>query len=100
MKSRTEENVEKIGNLDVGVFEIPSETSVSDKISLLRLQNLVRCKKDGYVYLEVGSHLGGTLVPHLIDPQCKKKEQYFHATKRELWALIAANALNPRVPEH
>ena len=24
-----------------------------------------------YVYLEVGSHLGGTLLPHLVDPLCR-----------------------------
>jgi Methyltransferase domain len=54
--------------LDVGVFCIPSATSGNDRQSLLRIQGCVRDRP--YCYLEVGSELGGSLVPHLADPQC------------------------------
>jgi hypothetical protein len=62
---------EFLRNLDVEVFAIASQTSASDRKSLLILQNIVRNLVPSYVYFEIGSHLGGTLVPHLIDPLCK-----------------------------
>jgi len=63
---------EKIENLDVSVFDpIESQTLEDDKRSLLAIQRAVRNGGD-YVYLEIGSHLGGTLQPHLLDPRCKK----------------------------
>ncbi|WP_217570503.1 class I SAM-dependent methyltransferase [Mesorhizobium sp. GbtcB19] len=60
-----------IERLDGGVFQVATQTLPNDRISLLRLQNLSRSAADGYVYLEVGSHLGGSLFPHLIDPHCR-----------------------------
>jgi hypothetical protein len=56
---------------DASAFVIESQTSHNDKVSLLRLQRLIRSRLDGYVYVEVGSHLGGTLAPHLADPHCR-----------------------------
>jgi hypothetical protein len=58
-------------NLDVAVFAVATQTSAGDRRSLLVLQNIVRNLVPRYVYFEIGSHLGGTLVPHLIDPLCK-----------------------------
>ncbi len=56
---------------DVSIFQVPSQSSVGDRRSLLDIQNIVRTFDDRYTYLEVGSHLGGTLVPHLLDPKCR-----------------------------
>jgi hypothetical protein len=56
---------------DASAFVIESQTSHNDKVSLLRLQRLIRSRLDSYVYAEVGSHLGGTLAPHLADPRCR-----------------------------
>jgi hypothetical protein len=58
-------------NLDISVFTVDSQTTGGDRKSLLILQNIVRNVVPNYVYFEVGSHLGGTLVPHLADPACK-----------------------------
>jgi hypothetical protein len=55
---------------DVAIFRIPSQTAVGDKKSLIALQNIVRRTHRSYVYLEVGSFMGGTLLPHLADPEC------------------------------
>src|ERR1700730_1598539 len=61
---------ERITSLDVGLFDaVPSETCPEDRESLLRLQRCVR-RSGTYVYLEIGSHLGGTLQPHLVDSRC------------------------------
>jgi hypothetical protein len=54
--------------LDVGIFCIPTAASENDRRSLLRIQGCVRDKP--YSYVEIGSELGGSLVPHLADPQC------------------------------
>jgi hypothetical protein len=56
---------------DLGLFRVKSQTKPQDKESLLAVQRLVREHIDGYDYLEVGSHLGGTLTPHLMDPRCR-----------------------------
>jgi hypothetical protein len=56
--------------LDTRIFTLPSQTSESDRRSLLRLQLFVRTRDPAYRYLETGSHLGGSLLPHLADPRC------------------------------
>lgn len=62
---------ESIRNLDTTLFKsIPSQTFHGDKQSLLLLQSCVR-SLDDYVYLEIGSHLGGTVQPFFVDPKCK-----------------------------
>lgn len=62
---------ERISNLDTTLFKsIPSQTFHGDKQSLLLLQSCVR-NLDEYVYLEIGSHLGGTIQPFYVDPKCK-----------------------------
>lgn len=57
--------------LDTAIFTVPSQTGEGDRKSLLTLQRLVRTHIARYVYLEIGSHLGGTLVPHLHDEACR-----------------------------
>lgn len=63
----------RIGALDITLFsQIPSQTTEADRRSLLAAQFCTRECVDGYVYLEIGSHLGGSIQPHLLDPRCKK----------------------------
>jgi hypothetical protein len=65
--------INKIDTLDLSVFEaIPSQTSPGDRRSLLAVQRAVARKHKEYVYLEIGSHLGGSLQPHLGDNRCKR----------------------------
>ena len=54
---------------DTSIFRVTTQTSVNDQKTLLMLQAAVGRLAE-YVYLEVGSHLGGTLCPHLLDARC------------------------------
>lgn len=68
-----EEFDNKLRRLDVVLFSaIPSQTTDADRQSLLAVQNCTRDQGDSYVYLEIGSHLGGSIQPHLLDPKCAK----------------------------
>jgi hypothetical protein len=58
-------------DLDTAIFRLPSQTAQGDRKSLLAIQHIVRAHLDRYVYLEIGSHMGGTLVPHLMDDACR-----------------------------
>ncbi len=61
----------RIGALDAALFEpIASQTTAADRRSLLLAQHLVR-RRSSYVYLEIGSYLGGTLQTHYADPRCE-----------------------------
>ena len=57
--------------LDTSIFAVPSQSSQGDLKSFLVAQHIVRTRLDKYTYLEIGSHLGGTLVPHLMDEACR-----------------------------
>jgi hypothetical protein len=73
---------ERIKNLDITLFaRILSQTTDADKKSLLAVQACVREAAYEYVYLEIGSYLGGSIQPHLLDPQCKK---IYSVDKRQL----------------
>lgn len=62
-----------INDLDLGLFEkIESQTTEHDKQSLLAIELAVRELKANYTYLEIGSYLGGSIQPHLLDPKCKR----------------------------
>jgi len=64
---------ERIENLDTTLFaRIKSQTTDADQKSLLAVQACVREAVGEYVYLEIGSYLGGSIQPHLLDPRCKK----------------------------
>lgn len=65
------EAVARITAFDTAVFTIETQTSHRDRVALLRIQSLVRRVRGRYAYLEIGSHLGGTLLPHLLDPTCE-----------------------------
>lgn len=60
-----------IAQLNTGLFQIETQTSDDDRRSLLAAQKAVRKSRDSYVYLECGSHLGGSLLPHLMDSRCR-----------------------------
>jgi hypothetical protein len=74
MTTRTHDDLERcISALDLDLFAtIPSESSGNDKRSLLACQNAMRNLKPTYRYLEIGSHLGGSIQPHLLDPRCSR----------------------------
>ena len=61
---------ELVKALDARVFIVPTQTTEADRVSLLRLQNIVADTYPGYRYLEIGSHLGGSIFPHLINSRC------------------------------
>lgn len=58
--------------LDLRLFEkIPSQSTDHDKQSLLAVELAVRELTGEYNYLEIGSYLGGSIQPHLLDPKCR-----------------------------
>lgn len=58
-------------NLD-SYFPIHSQTSESDKIFLLSALELVKQNTDSFRYLEIGSFLGGSLTPFLLEKKCQQ----------------------------
>jgi len=64
--------IEKIQTLDLTLFEgIPSQTTADDRLALLAVQRVTAETHKEYDYLEIGSYLGGSIQPHLLDPRCK-----------------------------
>jgi hypothetical protein len=64
---------QQLGNLDVGLFRhVVSQCTAEDQRSLLALQCAVRKAKPAYTYLEIGSYMGGSLQPYVVDPKCEK----------------------------
>jgi predicted O-methyltransferase YrrM len=62
-----------VAALDLSLFEkIESQSTDDDKRSLLACQLATRVLRPGYNYLEIGSYLGGSIQPHLIDPLCAR----------------------------
>ena len=62
-----------ISDLDLKLFEkISSQSTENDKRSLLACQLAARQLTDEYLYLEIGSYLGGSIQPHLLDEKCTK----------------------------
>ena len=63
---------ERIETLDVGLFDaIPSQTSMDTRRSLLAVHRATARRHREFAYLEIGSHLGGSLQPYLLDPRCR-----------------------------
>lgn len=63
---------DRVAALDTGLFaHVESQTSEPDRRSLLALQNAI-ARDGGFSYLEIGSHLGGTLQPMVADPRCTR----------------------------
>jgi hypothetical protein len=62
----------RIGQLDTSLFDsVESQTSVPDKQGLLALHAAVAGEKP-FRYLEIGSHLGGSLQVVIADPRCEQ----------------------------
>jgi hypothetical protein len=58
--------------LDLSLFDgVPTQSNDGDRRSWLAVQRSVR-RPSGYIYLEIGSHLGGSIQQHLLDPWCRK----------------------------
>lgn len=65
--------IERINKLDLSLYNsILSSTSTGCKRSLLAVQRVTAKKHKKYAYLEIGSHLGGTIQPHLVDDRCRR----------------------------
>jgi hypothetical protein len=63
---------QRIARLDLSLFDaIDSQSDAGDRSSWLAFQRQVRRAHGSYAYLEIGSHLGGSIQPHLLDPQCR-----------------------------
>ena len=61
-----------ISDLDRRLFEkIPSQSTDHDKQSMMACQLAVRELAGEYNYLEIGSYIGGSIQPHLLDPKCR-----------------------------
>ncbi len=59
--------------LDLELFDrIGSQTTADDRRSLLAVQRAVARHFGAYTYLEIGSHVGGSIQPHLLDPRCRR----------------------------
>ena len=62
---------DRLDRLDLSLFtSIASQSSDGDRQSWLAVQRAMR-RPDGYTYLEIGSHLGGSVQQHLVDPLCR-----------------------------
>jgi hypothetical protein len=61
----------RIEALDTTLFDaIPAQMSPDDRRSLLAIQRALALRRNPYRYLEIGSHLGGSIQTHLLDPRC------------------------------
>lgn len=68
------ENFESLlENLDLKLFkQIHSQTSDNDKRSLLACQKAAGELLPEFIYLEIGSYVGGSLQPYIFDQKCRK----------------------------
>ncbi len=63
---------EQIEKLDLSIFaKIKSQLSDGDKRSLLSCQAAARKLSAPFSYLEIGSYLGGSIQPYLLDDSCE-----------------------------
>lgn len=57
--------------MDISIFDpVPTQLFPADRRSILAVQSAVAEHFGEYSYLEIGSYLGGSLQPHLIDERC------------------------------
>jgi hypothetical protein len=97
-----------IEQINPDAFKLDTMAKTDDKKMLLALQCIVRAQQTTYVYVEVGSYMGGTLVPHLMDTRCRRvvsidkrpgaqaderggTMSYFHASTALMLERLAAN---------
>jgi len=64
---------EKIGKHDTSLFAtIQSQSTDGDRKSLLVIHSIIRRILGSFIYLEIGSHLGGSLQAMVADPSCTR----------------------------
>lgn len=64
---------ERIAALDTSLFDlVVTQSNAKDRRSWLAVQRAVREAKGSFVYLEIGSYLGGSLQQYLQDPECRR----------------------------
>ena len=64
---------ERVASGDLGLFDaLPAELTGADRAMLLALQAIVAGWHPAYRYLEIGSHRGGSIQPHLLDARCRE----------------------------
>jgi hypothetical protein len=62
---------DRVAALDTQLFShVESETGEADRRSLLAVHSAIATRSDRFSYLEIGSHLGGTLQVVIVDPRC------------------------------
>lgn len=61
---------DRINSCDISIFQVESQSTDKDKASFLQIQKFIRQSYGNFCYLEVGSHLGGSLLPYLLDDRC------------------------------
>lgn len=64
---------QRISTLDTGLFDpIQTQSTAKDRRSWLAVQRAVRAAVQSFVYLEIGSYLGGSLQQYVQDPKCRR----------------------------
>ena len=64
---------ERLASLDITLFEkIESQSTNDDRRSLLAVQLATGNLTDSFSYLEIGSYLGGSIQPYLLDEKCTR----------------------------
>ena len=64
---------DQIAGLDLSLFaHVESDTSDDDRKSLLAVHHAIASQYASFSFLEIGSHLGGTLQAVLADPRCRQ----------------------------
>jgi hypothetical protein len=63
---------QRIECLDLELFSaIHTQSNDDDRMAWLTIQRALHRRAEGYVYLEIGSHLGGSLQQHVADHRCR-----------------------------
>ena len=63
----------RVASLDVGLFDlVETQSNAKDRRSWLAVQRAVREAGSSFVYLEIGSYLGGSLQQYLQDQKCRR----------------------------
>ncbi|HMT09235.1 MAG TPA: class I SAM-dependent methyltransferase [Pyrinomonadaceae bacterium] len=64
---------DRLAALDISLFDqIQGQTTDDDRTSLLSVQLALGNLRPNYSYLEIGSYLGGSIQPHLLDDKCQR----------------------------
>ena len=78
-------------------FPVSSQTSDADKLILLKIIKFVKKIKKNFNYIEIGSFLGGSLTPFLMETSCKsivsidKRNQKQDDERNEEWSYENIN---------